>query len=165
MRSKPLALTGRGLCNWNDKRMWCFLLTQMMMHMLHWSVKSLPLLLEILFLSVLSKENAFLFQSSSNYIVNSDIEVDSSKVISNVSYKSFQIIGTRKHANYCHPVIMANTNWLHGINEYTDWWNKQMKKDVVTSERFSCLWNQISSSLDKVFTLTPALTQVYLILI
>lgn len=73
----------------------------MMMHMLHWSAKSLPLPLEILFLSVSSKENAFLFQSSSNYIVNSHIEVDSSKVISNVSLKSFQIIGTRKHANYC----------------------------------------------------------------
>lgn len=58
----------------------------------------------------LIKENPFLFQSCSNSIVNSVIEVDSSKVILNVSYKSFQIIGSRKHANYCHPVIKANTN-------------------------------------------------------
>lgn len=81
-----------------------------MMHMLPWSLKSLPLPLQILFLSVSSKENGFLFQSSSNYIVNLVTEVDNSNIISNVSYKSFQIIARRKHTNYCHPVIMANTN-------------------------------------------------------
>lgn len=83
---------------------------------------------------------SFLFLSSSNYVVNSVTEVDSSKVISNVSYKSFQIIGARKHTNYCHPVIMANTNWLHGINEYTDWWNKQTKKKMLSPQNISAFF-------------------------
>lgn len=72
--------------------------------MIHLSVKSLPL--QVLFLNISSIENGVLFPSSNNYIVNSVTEVDNTKFISNVSYKSFEIIGTtvivipKNHSKY-----------------------------------------------------------------
>lgn len=59
---------------------------------------------------LVKRECFFLFQSSSNYIVNSVTEVDNSKFISKVSCKPFQIIGTTGCANYYHRRIMASTN-------------------------------------------------------
>lgn len=150
MRSKPLALTGRCLC---------FVIGMIKDVTFSSDVKDdapVPLASEEPpthtsnpVSECLIKREFFLFLSSNNYIVNSVTEADNSKVISNVSCKSFQIIGTTKHANYCHSVIMVSTNWLlvwmSTPVEETNKWKKMLPPQNISAffeTKFLQVWTK-----------------------